>query len=100
MTTMRGTTVARPAATADSAAAAPLPGAIAGPVERLRRPLLLATALSVAAAVLATAMAAVLCTRRAAASATGRRGAPTSTTNVNGGFARLGPNVRAEQRRR
>jgi len=100
---MSDTTLATPAATADTTAAVPA-GPIAEPVGRLRRPLILATGLSVVAAVLATALTVALRgrqgTERHGGRATGRRGAPMSTINVNWGFALFGANVMGEQRRR
>jgi hypothetical protein len=101
---MRDTTVVTPAATADTTAAFSPADAITEPVGRLRRPLILATGLSVAAAVLATALARVLSHRRRDerqdVRRTSPRGAPISTINVNWGLALFGANVVGEQRRR
>lgn len=101
---MRDTTFATPAATAETTSAVPPTDAIAEPVGRLRRPVILATGLSVAAAVVATVLAGVRRRGRQAEGqdvrSTARRGAPTSTINVNWGFALFGANVMGEQRRR
>jgi hypothetical protein len=97
---MRDTTVL------NTEAAAPGPaGAVPATTETTdragarRKSLVLATALSVAAAVLATMLARVL-VRRAAVPSTAQRPAPTSTINVNWGLALFGANVMGEQRRR
>ena len=68
-----------------------------------RRTLILATALSVTCAVVATTLAVVLRRRLGAAGGVAPvavpRPAPVSTINVNWGFALFGTNVLAERRR-
>ena len=100
---MRETTVLELEADAPVAAgpATAMPGV---PGEWRGRRLILATAISVAAAALATALAMVVSRRRVGAGAEpappGARSSPTSTINVNWGFALFGTNVMAERRRR
>ena len=97
---MRDTTAVDPEATATgSVSAVPATTEAAGTALARRKSLILATALSVAAAALATVLARVL-VRRSAAPSTARRPAPTSTINVNWGLALFGANVMGEQRRR
>ena len=62
-----------------------------------RRSLIFATVLTVVPAVIATTVAMVL--RRRHAAAAPPRSAPTSTINVNWGFALFGSNVMGERRR-